>query len=818
MKCRIKGILTEMKPNPLFNWKLQLAFGSAILALLVVGAMSYRGMLVSAESDRWVRHTHEVLENLQSSLSGMQDIESSSRGFVLTGNEQFLKPYRDGILRVLQEETIIEKLTVDNQERQRQISILHGLADQKIQYAETDIELRRTKGLTAVLNSSKAGEGQRIIDEYSNLIHNMQNGELQLLVLRDADAKRRLGQTKAILIFGSVLGLLIATAAGWSVQRDNSGRRLAEESLRNMVDLKIAEDALFIEKERASVTLNSIGDAVLSTDILGNITYLNVVAEKMTGWKCEEALGRRLDDVFHIIDGASRKTAPNPMEIAVRTGTTVGLTANCILIRRDGRESSIEDSAAPIYNRARSVTGAVIVFHDVTVSRAMSQEMSHLAQYDILTDLPNRLLLKDRISQAIAAARRNSTKVAVLYLDLDGFKNINDSLGHAAGDDVLQSVARLLLSCVRSSDTVSRQGGDEFVVLLSEIKQPSDAGITARKILTTITTSHTSEHNDLQLTASIGLSTYPEDGQDAEILLKNADTAMYEGKRRGPNNYQFFNQDMNDRAIERQSIEADLRCALKRKEFVLHFQPKINLQTGKITSAEALIRWKHPNRGLVLPLQFISVAEESGLILPIGQWVLREACRQAQDWIDAGLHATPVAVNVSSLEFQNEGFLENLCAILRDTRLDPRYLELELTESVLMQHAESSASVLNTLKSIGVRLAVDDFGTGYSSLSYLKKFPIDSLKIDQSFVHDITTDTDDATIVSAVITMAKTLKHCVIAEGVETEEQVSFLQAHGCDEAQGYYFSKPVVAHQFAKLLETGLAPFAHHDSLSVPG
>src|SRR3984893_19599982 len=321
----------------------------------------------------------------------------------------------------------------------------------------------------------------------------------------------------------------------------------------------------------------------------------------------------------------------------------------------------------------------------------------------------------------------------------------------------------------------------------------------------------------MQLTASIGLSTYPEDGQDAETLLKNADMAMYECKKRGHNNYQFFKQDMNARTIVRNSIEANLRGAFERQGLVLHYHPKINLETGKITGAEALIRWLHPDRGLVPPLQFMPIAEESGLILPIGQWVLGEGCRQAQDWINSGLHATPVAVNVSSLEFRSEGFLESLRAILKDTRLDPRYLELELTEGVLMQHAKSSISVLSTLKSIGVRLAVDDFGTGYSSLSYLKRFPIDSLKIDQSFVHDITADTDDATIVTAVITMGKSLKKCVIAEGEETEEQMSFLQAHGCDEAQGNYFSKPVVAHQFARLLETGIAPFAHHVYVSVP-
>ncbi|HSZ19132.1 MAG TPA: EAL domain-containing protein [Candidatus Acidoferrum sp.] len=588
-------------------------------------------------------------------------------------------------------------------------------------------------------------------------------------------------------------------------------------AIRNMAERKTAEEVLFTEKERASVTLNSIGDAVLSTDIQGNVTYLNVVAEKFTGWTCAEALGKPLGEVFQIVDGATRKPSPNPMEFAIQENKTVKLTPNCILIRRDGSESSIEDSAAPIHDRDGSIAGAVIVFHDVTESRAMAEEMSHLAHHDILTDLPNRLLLEDRIDQAIAAARRNNTKVAVLFMDLDGFKNINDSLGHSVGDTVLQSIAKRLVSCVRSSDTVSRHGGDEFVVLLSEINQQSDARITARKIQNAVTASHTIGQGEMPLTASVGISTYPEDGQNAEMLLKNADTAMYEGKKRGHNNLQFFNQDMNTRTIKRQMIESDLRGAVERQEFVLHYQPKISLQTGEITGAEALIRWQRPDRGLIPPMQFIPIAEETGLILPIGQWVLREACRQAKDWIDSGLHAISVAVNVSSMEFRSVGFLDTLRAILKETCLDPRYLELELTESVLMQRAESSTSVLGALKSIGVRLAVDDFGTGYSSLSYLKRFPIDSLKIDQTFVRDIVTDEDDAKIVSAVISMARSLRQCVVAEGAETEDQIKFLKAHSCDEVQGYYFSKPVVAHQFAKLLKPGIPPFAPRAFVSVP-
>jgi diguanylate cyclase (GGDEF)-like protein/PAS domain S-box-containing protein len=579
-----------------------------------------------------------------------------------------------------------------------------------------------------------------------------------------------------------------------------------DRAIRNMVERQTAKEALFEEKERAQVTLNSIGDAVLSTDISGDVTYLNTVAESMTGWSSDDAVGRPLAEVLKIIDGSTREPFPNPMELAVEKNNTMRFTSNCILIRRDGWESAIEDSAAPIHNRAGVVTGAVIVFHDVTMSRALAIEMAHLDQHDILTDLPNRMLLKERLTQAIAAAHRNGTGVAVMFLDLDQFKQINDSLGHEIGDKLLRSVAERLTASVRNSDTVSRQGGDEFVVLLSEIKRAADAGITAGKILAALAAPHTIGQHSLHLTVSTGLSTYPEDGDNAEALIKNADSAMYQAKEKGPNNCQFFKKDMNLRAVDRQSCETGLRDALERNQFVLHYQPKINLTTGAISGMEALLRWVHPALGLIPPLEFLPTAEACGLILPIGRWVLRESCRQVQGWIDLGLNVTPVAVNVSSLEFRSEGFLENLRAVLKETGLDPRYLELELTETVLMQHAESTGSVLGALKSIGVRLAVDDFGTGYSSLSYLKRFPIDSLKIDQSFVHDITSDEDDASIVRAVLTMAKSLRQRVVAEGVETEEQMKFLRTHGCDDAQGNYFSKPVVAEHFAKLLKTSMA------------
>ena len=576
-------------------------------------------------------------------------------------------------------------------------------------------------------------------------------------------------------------------------------------ALRYAIERKIMEEALFVEKERAQVTLNCIGDAVACTDISGHLTFLNLVAERMTGWSMQEAAGRPMPEVFRILDATTRETIPNPMEMAVGRNRTVHLPSNCVLIRRDGFEIPIEDSVAPIHDREGQSTGAVIVFRDVSAARAMALQMSHSAQHDFLTGLPNRMLLNDRVSQAIALAPRHMKQVAVLFLDLDGFKHINDSLGHPIGDKLLQSVAKRLVDCVRVSDTVSRQGGDEFVVLLSEAQQWEDAAITARRMLEAVAEPHSIDKHDLHVTTSIGVSVYPHDGLDAETLIKNADTAMYQAKENGRQSYQFFKPAMNVRAVERQSIEEGLRRALERQELALHYQPKINLRTGAITGAEALIRWTHPTRGSVPPAQFIPIAEDCGLILPIGRWVLREACKQARAWVDAGLPLATMAVNVSAMEFRDENFLEGLFAILRETGLDPRSLELELTESVLMKHAESAADILQTLKERGVQVAVDDFGTGYSSLSYLRKFPIDALKIDQSFVGQITTFGDDTSIVTAVISMARSLKLRVVAEGVETLEQVAFLQAHQCDEAQGFYFSRPVLPQQFAKLLGTGI-------------
>jgi diguanylate cyclase (GGDEF)-like protein len=431
-------------------------------------------------------------------------------------------------------------------------------------------------------------------------------------------------------------------------------------------------------------------------------------------------------------------------------------------------------------------------------------ELDYLAHYDALTSLPNRILLLDRLNQAVELAHRQSKQLAVMFLDLDRFKHINDSLGHTIGDQLLQSIAQRLVACVRNSDTVSRQGGDEFILLLPSIEHANDAALCSQKILDALMLPHAIDQNDLHISVSIGISIYPDDGTDAETLIKSADTAMYHAKESGRENFKFFKQEMNDRAVHRQSIEASLRLALEREEFVLHYQPKVNLRSGIIVGCEALIRWQHPERGLLSPEQFVSIAEDCGLILPIGRWVLRQACMQAFAWREAGLPPIVVAVNTSAIELRSIDFLDNIRKTLSDTGMEPRYLELELTESVLMQNAESSNAMLLALHELGAKLALDDFGTGYSSLSYLRRFPIDTLKIDQSFVNHVTSNQGDATIVCSVVSLGKSLNKRVIAEGVETKEQYAFLLAQDCDEGQGYYLGRPVVPEELAALLRHG--------------
>jgi diguanylate cyclase (GGDEF)-like protein/PAS domain S-box-containing protein len=615
-----------------------------------------------------------------------------------------------------------------------------------------------------------------------------------ILILCEADAEEMARQ------------LLRSVGDDYLVKNQATGHRL-KRTLRLMMDRRRAE-AVLLELEATNATLDSIGEAVIRTDVSGNITYLNRIAEKMTGWQRTEALERPVMEVLRIIDGASRVAVGNIMENQAqqdRFAKAVTHPLNCVLVRRDGLEFGIENKVTAIHDQKGGVIGAVLAFHDVSLARATSHEMSYLAQHDFLTGLPNRMLFNDRLAQAISLAERHDKRLAVMFVDLDHFKKINDSLGHSVGDKLLQSVAGRLVASIRRTDTVSRIGGDEFVILLSQVEHGEDAAFSARKILRVLTTPHIIDNKSLDINVCVGVSTYPSDGQTAEDLMVKADTAMYEAKEHGRNTYRFFRNDMHVRLTERLSLEGDLRYALGRDEFLLHFQPKFDLATRQITGMEALIRWQHPQRGMVSPAEFVPIAEDCGLMLPIGRWVLLEACRQARAWRDSGLGTVSMAVNVSAAEFGAKDFLSGVRAVLIATGVDPSNLELEVTESVLMQDAESTVITMRALKAMGVQIAIDDFGTGYSSFTYLRRFPSDALKLHQSFVHDIIEDPGDATIVSAMINIGKSLKQRVIAEGVETQAQLDFLRHHDCDEGQGYFFSRPVPADQAGQLLSAGI-------------
>ena len=473
----------------------------------------------------------------------------------------------------------------------------------------------------------------------------------------------------------------------------------------------------------------------------------------------------------------------------------------------NGHLRDISVSGRPIFDEHGRFKGYRGIGRDITEQKQVEEKIRHMAHHDALTGLPNRVLLHDRIGQAIAKVQRSREALALLFIDLDRFKTVNDSLGHHVGDRLLKVVGARLEACTRGSDTIARIGGDEFVVLLSDLDEPEKARHVAQKVLDALSAPVEIDGHELRVTPSIGICAYPHDGRDVEALMRNADTAMYHAKQMGRNNYQFFTQAMNDAAQERLLLENDLRHAMERREFVLHYQPQVELRTGDIIGFEALLRWLHPQRGLVAPSQFIGAAEETGLIGQIGEWVLREACAQARAWHDAGHAGLQVAVNCSAQQFQRDGFVEAVERVLRDTGLSPPRLDLEITESVIIERSEEVIARFESLDGMGVHISIDDFGTGYSSLSYLKRFAIHQLKIDQSFVRDIGSDPDDAAIVSAIIAIAHSLGLQVVAEGVETAEQLAYLRSLGCDAAQGYYFSKPVPAGEFARLLDQSARP-----------
>ncbi|ABB33299.1 diguanylate cyclase/phosphodiesterase with PAS/PAC sensor(s) [Geobacter metallireducens RCH3] len=530
------------------------------------------------------------------------------------------------------------------------------------------------------------------------------------------------------------------------------------------------------------------------------IIYVNPAFERITGYGVDEVI----DKNPRFLRGDDRDQAELKKLVQAFKEEREG----CFVLRnyrKDGSPFWNELFIAPVRDRDGVVTNYIGVMNDITEHRRYEEQLVYQATHDPLTGLPNRNLLQDRLGQALALeAFRRRNPICVMFLDLDNFKKVNDTLGHTVGDMLLKAVANRLKNCLRGGDTVARLGGDEYIIVLPNVREVPDVITVAKKMINVFAAPLLLMGNEIYVTASIGIALFPTDGETVDALLKNADAAMYHAKEQGKNNYQFYSAEMNIRVFERLSLETSLHRAVKNQEFLLHYQPRVDLRNGRICGVEALVRWNHPEMGLVSPAKFIPLAEETGLIVPMGEWVLRTACAQNKAWQDAGLPPLRMAVNLSARQFRQENLIAMVEEILMETGLAPQWLELELTESLVMQEAEKSAAILRELTDRGIEVAIDDFGTGYSSLSYLKRFPIANLKIDQAFIRDMTRDPDDATLVKTIITMAHGLGMKTIAEGVELAEQIDFLCRHQCEEMQGYYFSRPITAEELGRLLADG--------------
>jgi diguanylate cyclase (GGDEF)-like protein/PAS domain S-box-containing protein len=598
-------------------------------------------------------------------------------------------------------------------------------------------------------------------------------------------------------------GVLVVQSYTESMRYGETDRDLltfVSQHVASAIDRKRAAEALRESEGRFRTLAETAPSAIFIYQGAGFI-YANASMAALTGYAREELGSMNLWDMVH----PDYKDLIRGRGLARLRGDEAPTGYQFKIVRKDGEERWVDFSAAVIDVGGRpAVLGTAF---DITKRKEAEEQIKNLAYHDALTGLPNRLLFNDRLSVAVAQAHRQGYRLAIFFLDVDRFKVINDSLGHSLGDRLLQGVARRLQASVREGDTVARLGGDEFILLLPALNRTEDVAKVAEKILDSLKLPFRLEGRELYVTASMGISLYPDDGGDAETLIKNADTAMYRAKEQGRDNYQLYTPAMNATAVERLALENSLRKALARDELELVYQPLLDLGTGRVHGLEALLRWRHPERGLLLPSEFIPLAEVTGLILPIGPWVLRTACARARTWQDLGHPHLTIAVNLSARQFQQPDLVAQVKRALEETGLPPRCLDLEITETNAMQNAEATIHTLRELKTLGVRISIDDFGIGYSSLNYLKRLPIDTLKIDQSFVRDITTDPDDAAIATAVIALAHTLKLRVVAEGVETQEQLAFLAARHCDRMQGYLFSRPLQSQECGEFLgRTGRA------------
>jgi len=763
------------------------------VALLLNAALTYINVGEIRQADNWVAHTLEVRRSLDELLGAIVTAEASERGFALTGKQSYVDQYDYAAAEARSKLKALRELIADNAEQQQRLQRAQAEIERKFEFMDRVIATHRSGGVAASQRLIARGEGAAIMAAVRGAIGELDREENRLLALRNADATRSAAAAVAgIAVF--TLGILVlAVAVFYFIRREIAVRE------QTIAQQKITGQRLHLQANAIESSVNGIliADAARPDHPL---VYVNAAFEKATGYSAAEVLGRNC----RFLQGTDTdQPGLEEIRIALREGKETEVVLRNY--RKDGNLFWNQLKISPVRNEAGEVTQFVGIQNDITGLKAYEAELERNANYDSLTGLPNRNLFADRVQRAVIGAARSGKLVGILWMNLERFRRVNESFGRAAGDRLLKAFGERLAKSVWENDTVARMGGDKFAVVLREVGSPNDTARVLAKLQEALAAPFSIAGQEIFLSANIGIALYPTDAESAESVVANAEIAMLRTREEG-GHFRYYTAKMNSAAAERLELETALRRALERDELRLFYQPRVDLRTGSIGGVEALIRWQHPQLGMVSPVNFIPIAEETGLIIPIGQWVFETACAQSRRWRESGHANLRMAVNLSPRQFRQSDLVASVSKALERTGVAAEALELEVTESVAMDNPARSAEILRSLKALGISLAIDDFGTGHSSLGYLNRFPLDFLKVDQSFVRGIPDDADSAVIVRTVIALARNLRLETIAEGVETEAQLRFLQKEGCEEAQGYLFSRPQPAADLATVLGAGFA------------
>jgi diguanylate cyclase (GGDEF)-like protein len=819
-----------MKMQLPLTLKVQAAFGSVMALLLIVGVLAYRSDLASSESAKWAQHTNEVLEHLANLRMGVENIESGYRDFALSGADSFLRWSRANTSLVDNEQTTLRALTTDNPRQQRRLSIITDLLHRIVQRGDSIARLRGTPAAADAADLIRSGQDDRLLDEFRVAARDIEVEEQQLLRERNSTALNRYRETRIALIAGSALALLIAGVSGWRVAKDQSKRKGAEDRLRHLNRVYAMVTGISASMVRVRVRAElfnrtcriAVEDGEFEMAWIAIVDHNKIVPVAWAG--VEGPVRSAIEEYFSSNGGtlAGKTLAARAIrEKAAVVRNDVPNDENLIFHKMHAEAGVRSLAIIPLMVSGNAIgvltlytskpeffdAAGLLLLTDLAGNVAFAvdhlereERLQRLYYYDALTGLPNRRSFLERVTQSMLMADDGGHKIAVFLIDLERFKKLNDSLGRPAGDALLKQVAEWLAQNAGNIDRVARIDADHFAVVLPKVMYEVDVARVLEKTIAAFTSNEFSLNDAVyRVAAKIGVAIYPDDGTDADTLFQNAEAALKKAKT-SRDRYLFYAQKMTETVATSLGMENRLRRALERDEFVLHYQPKVNLVSGKLTGAEALIRWNDPVSGLTLPGRFIPILEDTGLIHDVGRWVLRKAIEDYQRWRSDGLPAVRIAVNVSPLQLRNPNFVAEIQEAVRVAEDAAAGLQLEITESLIMQDVNRSIVGLRAIRALGVTIAIDDFGTGFSSLNYLAKLPVDTLKIDRSFVTEMASGTDGLTLVSVIINLAHKLKLNTVAEGVETEEQLRQLRLLDCDEMQGYLLGKPVPVEIFEQM------------------